>query len=99
MKALKGFEEFLYNGVVKKQSVDGDRARNLILESKDKYIFFKKVKMSIGVEELNSNYVVETCYDILIELLRAKVLLDGYNLNLTRWKFHIWRAWGFLKAK
>ncbi|MEK6913105.1 MAG: hypothetical protein AABW47_00330 [Nanoarchaeota archaeon] len=68
-------------GVIKKQNPDNERAKNLMLESEDKLKFFEKVKNKLGTDELNSNYIVETCYDILIELLRAKLLIIGYKTD------------------
>jgi len=81
MIALKKFEEFILLGIVKKQSPDNERAKNLILESEDKLKFFEKVKDKLGPKELSPNYVIETCYDILIELLRAKILTLGYKTD------------------
>jgi hypothetical protein len=81
MIILKKFEEFIILKIVKKQSPDNERAKNLILESEDKLKFFEKVKDKLGANELNSNYVIETCYDILIELLRAKMLILGYKTD------------------
>ena len=78
---LKSFEEFLKSGVVRKQSPDLNRARNLVLESQEKFEFFEKVLDSIGRKNLSPNYVVETCYDVLIELVRAKLLSEGYKTD------------------
>lgn len=81
MIILKKFEEFILSGIVRKQNSDNERAKSLILESEDKLKFFKKVKNNLGAEELSPNYVIETCYDILIELLRAKLLILGYKTD------------------
>lgn len=81
MIALKKFEEFISLGIIKKQSPDNERAKNLKLESEDKLKFFEKVRDKLGVDELSSNYVIETCYDILIELLRAEILTLGYKTD------------------
>jgi hypothetical protein len=79
MRVLKNFNEFLQKGIVRKQKPDFQRAESLSSESNDRYNFFIKVKEKMGVKELNPNYVIETCYDILIELIRAKLVLKGYN--------------------
>jgi len=81
MIALRKFEEFIFLGIITKQNSDNERAKNLILESEGKLKFFKKVKNKLGTEELSPNYVIETCYDILIELLRAKLLTRGYKTD------------------
>lgn len=78
---LKKFEEFITIGIAKKQSPDNERAKNLILESEDKLKFFEKVNGKLGTSELNPNYIIETCYDILIELLRAILLVLGYKTD------------------
>jgi hypothetical protein len=76
---LKTFEEFLKIGAIRKQSPDKERAKSLVYESKEKLEFFNKIKEIMKIEKMSPNYVVEACYDILIELLRAKLLVDGYN--------------------
>jgi len=79
VRILKSFKEFVEKGIVRKQKVDFQRAESLVLESDDKYAFFVKIKEKMGFKELNPNYVIETCYDVLIELIRAKLLSRGYN--------------------
>lgn len=79
MRNLKSFKEFVEKGIVRKQKFDYQRAESLVLESDDKYAFFIKIKEKMGFKELNPNYVIETCYDVLIELIRAKLLSKGYN--------------------
>jgi hypothetical protein len=79
VRILRQFKEFLEKGIVRRQKPDYQRAESLVLESDDKYNFFVKVKNKMGFEELNTNYIIETCYDVLIELIRAKLLSKGYN--------------------
>lgn len=81
MRALKKFEEFLSSETVRKQNIDIERAKNLILESQEKYTFFNKVKEKLRIENLSPNYIVETAYDILIEIIRAKLLLKGHTTD------------------
>lgn len=95
MKQLKKFEEFLSLGLVRKQSRDEERAKSLMLESEDKFIFFCKVKEKVGVNELSPNYVVETGYDILIELIRAKLLIEGYKVDSHEAEVSYMRNLGF----
>lgn len=28
---------------------------------------------------MNANFIVDYCYDVIMELIRAKMLIDGYN--------------------
>jgi hypothetical protein len=30
---------------------------------------------------MNANFIADYCYDILMEIIRAKMFLDGYNAN------------------
>ena len=32
---------------------------------------------------MNANFIVDSCYDIILELVRAKMLLDGYNSGMS----------------
>jgi hypothetical protein len=79
MRAIKDFNEFIENGVVKKQSPDKPRAEFLIKESENDYNFLLDLMGKIKIEDKNANMFIKTCYDILMELIRAKMLLEGYN--------------------
>ena len=35
----------------------------------------------MGVEEDTTNSLIKDCYDIILELIRAKLLLDGYSAS------------------
>lgn len=76
---LKMFEEFIEKRIVKKKSPDVERASSLIKEVGEKLEFFTKILKSIPFNEVKPNFVVDNVYDILIELLRARLLRDGYN--------------------
>lgn len=81
MMPLKKFEEFIASGAVKKQRQDAGRAGSLIKESESKKEFLKKLMKSMPFGEVNPNYIIETCYDILLETIRAKMFMDGFNSN------------------
>lgn len=76
---LRNFEEFLKEGYVKKQTPNRQRALSLIKEAEEKKRFLEISIKNIPEGEMNANFVVESCYDILMELVRAKMFLDGYN--------------------
>jgi len=97
MRSLKRFEEFVKEGIVKKQTPDAGRAKSLVEESEDKLGFYEKLKRKMGFKELNSNYVVETCYDVLIEILRAKLLSLGYKTDSHESEVSYMRNLGFLE--
>ncbi len=95
MRSLRNFEEFIKLGIVKSQSPDIERAKSLISEAEDKLKFFEKLKEKLGFEELSSNYVIEACYDVLIEIIRAKLLLKGYKTDSHEAEISYLRNLGF----
>ena len=79
MKLPKNFEEYLTKGVIKKCSINKSRAEFLIEESEKSLRGLKKRIDIMEIDEDNANSIIKDCYDILMELIRAKLLLDGYN--------------------
>jgi len=79
MRAINNFENFLNKGIVKKQSPDKPRAKFLVKESEKSFKGLNKRVKTMGIDNDNSNSIVKDCYDILMELIRAKMLLKGYN--------------------
>ena len=76
---LKPCEEFVREGIAKKSMINKSRADNLVLESERKRRNLKKNLEKIKVEDENANDYVEDCYDILMNLVRAKLFLNGYS--------------------
>lgn len=81
MKAIRKFEEFLRDNTVKKQSIDKSRAEFLIKESENSYNNLLEMMQKIKLTDVNANDFVKSCYDILMELIRAKMLFEGYNAS------------------
>ena len=81
MKPERRFDDFIRLRIVKKQNPDKSRARFLFLEAEQNYKYLLKLVKKMGVENLNANDYVKKCYDILMEIIRAKMLLDGYNAS------------------
>ncbi|MBW3018779.1 hypothetical protein KY329_01165 [Candidatus Woesearchaeota archaeon] len=79
MRPIRSFDEFIVENTVKVQSVDRPRALFLIQESKNSYASLLEMIEKIGITDINANSFVKSCYDILMELVRAKMLLEGYN--------------------
>ena len=79
MKLPKNFEEYLTKGVIKKCSINKSRAEFLIEESEKSLRGLKKRIDIMEIDDDNANSIIKDCYDILMELIRAKLLLDGYN--------------------
>lgn len=81
MNAIKPFEDFIKCGIVKKQSSDISRAKYLNEESKKSYSFLKKKIEMFGINNESANDLIKSCYDIIMELIRAKMFLEGYNAS------------------
>jgi len=81
MKSIKNFDEFVRLGIVKKQSPDTSRAQFLREESEKSYSFLQKKIQAFGISEETANDLIKSCYDIIMELIRAKMLLEGYNAS------------------
>jgi len=81
MSRLNAFEEFIKYGVVKKVSVNRERAKSLIIESDRKMRILKEHLDKMGVRNDNANDYVEYCYDTIMYLLRAKLYLDGHSAS------------------
>lgn len=80
---MKRFEEYLELGIVKRQISNKSRAQSLIEEAEKKKRFLEVSLKSIPAEEMSANFIVDSCYDIIIELLRAKMILDGLNAGTS----------------
>jgi len=78
---MKEFEDFLDNGIVKKISVDKSRAKDLISEANRKFKQLKRVVEKIGIDNENANDIVEDSYDILLGLVRSKMLFGGLSAS------------------
>jgi len=78
---LKEFEEYIKQGIVKKQSPDKPRAEFLIKESQRSYLSFLEMSKKIELTDNNANDFIKSCHDILMEVIRAKMLLEGYNAS------------------
>lgn len=79
MRSPKDFREFLEDGTVKKRGPDRNRAESLIREVKAKKLFLETVIKVTPKEKIYPNFVIDSCYDIIIEMVRARMLLEGYS--------------------
>lgn len=77
--SVRLFEEYLEEGIAKVQSPDFSRAKSLQKEAEESFKVLQKIVEKIGVEDSNANYLIKNVYDIIMELIRAKMLRDGYN--------------------
>ncbi|MBS3056959.1 MAG: hypothetical protein J4473_06015 [Candidatus Aenigmarchaeota archaeon] len=78
MMPLKTFNEYVKEGMVRKQFPDKFRANSLITESEDSYKILLSFVEKIGVDDNNANHIIKNAYDIIMELIRANMILDGF---------------------
>ena len=78
---LRSFKEYLEVGIVRKRSLNINRAENLIKNSKGRKDLLDRVLLKVEIKESDANYIIEQVYDILIELIRAKLFLDGFEAS------------------
>src|SRR3989338_9376437 len=78
MMPLKTFGEYLNEGTARKQSPDKLRARSLIVESENSYKVLLSFAEKMGMDDNNANHIIKNAYDIIMELIRAKMLSDGF---------------------
>ncbi len=81
MRPVRQFEEFIAEGIVKKQAPDRSRANFLASESEKSYDFLLDVVKNYGITERNANTIIKLCYDVVMELIRACMLKEGYNAS------------------
>ena len=79
MNPLDRFEEFIAKGIVNNARQDMERAFALGNEARGKKEFLSKIMKAMPLEDISPNFIVESCYDILIEMLRARLLTQGFK--------------------
>lgn len=78
---MKDFNNFVKRKIVKIQKSDSSRAEFLIKEADKGYASLQEMISKIGINENNANLYIKMCYDLIMEPIRAKMLLDGYNAS------------------
>ncbi|MBD3248837.1 hypothetical protein GF336_02215 [Candidatus Woesearchaeota archaeon] len=79
MRIPDDFETYVKRGIIRKSSTNRPRAKFLISESQKTFNGLVKRLDVMGIDEDSANSIVKDCYDVLMELIRARLLLDGYN--------------------
>ena len=79
MKPIKEFEDFIKEGTIKQQKPDLSRAKFLREESEKAYSFLIKLIAKFNINDENANLIIKSSYDILMETIRSKMLIEGYN--------------------
>jgi len=96
--SVKEFKEFIVSGIVKKQSINKSRAESLVNEAEEKRAFLEIAMKSIPEEKMNPNFVIDSCYDIIMELVRARLFLAGFNSGSHEAEVSYMRELGFPEA-
>ena len=78
---MKEFKEFIEKGIIIKISQNKSRAKALFEESERKNKTLKLIIEKIGLTNDNANDIVEQGYDIIMNLLRAKLYLNGFKAS------------------
>jgi len=79
MRPLDQFENYLKQGIVKKQSPNKLRANALLKEIGKSHDSLMEIISKIGINEVNANHIIKNAYDIIMELIRSKMHLQGYK--------------------
>ena len=72
---MKYFEEYLKKGIVKTRKKNIKRVKSLLGEAAKRLKFYN----AIPISEESANYIIENMYDVIRELIEAKMLLEGYK--------------------
>ncbi len=78
---MKSFEDYLEEGIAKRQSPDLPRSRALRLEAEESYGILQSFLAAVRLSGRNANHVIKNAYDIIMELIRSKMLEQGYNTS------------------
>lgn len=81
MRIISDFEYFIEEGIAKKQAPDKSRAAFLASESEKSHAFLLEIMRNYGITAQNANSIIKLAYDIIMELIRACMLKEGYNAS------------------
>lgn len=79
MRLPDKFEKYVEKGTIRKCAVNKPRAKFLIDESQKTFNSLIKRLKILGIDGDSANSIVKDCYDVVMELIRARLLLDGYT--------------------
>ena len=79
MNSPKSFDEYVKEGIVRKQRKDISRAKFLFHEAEIAKMALYEIIDKVGVSDINANLIIKSSYDIIMELIRAIMLFDGFN--------------------
>ncbi|PIN88884.1 hypothetical protein COU57_07035 [Candidatus Pacearchaeota archaeon CG10_big_fil_rev_8_21_14_0_10_32_14] len=79
MNLPRPFPEYLRDGIIRKTSPDNSRSSFLREESQNSYNGLIERIDKMGINDKNSNSIIKDGYDIIMEMIRAKLYKDGYS--------------------
>lgn len=75
------FDSYLRKRAARKITPDRARANFLIIEADISFEGLKERIDKIGINDKNANSIIKDCYDVIMEIIRAKMLIDGYSAS------------------
>lgn len=78
---VKDFSEYIKGGIAVKRSPDISRAKALFKEAENSYRVIKAFNEKMSLDDKNANYFIKNAYDIIMELIRARMLFEGYSAS------------------
>lgn len=76
---MRHFEDYLNEKIINKCVINHSKVKYFLEETERSYRGLLKRIEVMGIDEDNTNSIIKDCYDILMELIRAKLLLSGYS--------------------
>ena len=81
MNSPDNFEDYLKKGIVKQQHIDSSRANFLVRVSEVSKMDVDNRIKNEGPTAINANALIKESYDLIMGLIRAKMLLEGYSCS------------------
>lgn len=81
MNLPKDFSYYLNKGIVRKGQINKSRSEFLKNEAELSLEGLNERVKIIGINDKNANSIIKDCYDIIMELIRSKMLLEGYSAS------------------
>ena len=74
---MRRFEEYVKGKIVRKRTPDLNRAAYLKKEALNREKFISELLKIKQLTDENANYFIEMCYNVIMELIRSKMLEKG----------------------
>jgi hypothetical protein len=81
MKPIKDFEDYIEEGIITKKQPDISRSNSCLKEAKKTEEFIEEIIYTIRIHDKNANSVIKLLYDVIMEKIRSKMILEGYSAS------------------